>query len=150
MNHRVRPSDRLTGLVLLALAVAYGVTASGYEAMIGDPLGPATFPLVLSIPLGLFSLYLLMRPDPEPDWARGRPLLRQGLALAAFVAYAYLLEPLGFIVTTALAVAVLGWLLGGRLWQTGAAGIAIALVLFVLFHHLLSLPLPAGVLGFIG
>ena len=149
MNERLRPSDRLTGLLLLALAVAYGVTASGYEAMIGDPLGPATFPLVLSIPLGLFSLYLLIRPDPEPDWARGGALLRQGLALVTFVAYAWLLEPLGFIVTTVLAVAILGWLLGGRLWQSGAAGVVIALVLFVLFHHLLSLPLPAGVLGFL-
>lgn len=141
-------SDRLTGLALLALAVIYGVTASGYEAMIGDPLGPAVFPLVLAIPLGVFSLYLLVRPDPEPAWARGRALLRQGLALVAFVAYAYLLEPLGFIVTTVLGVMALAWLLGARLWQGGAAGLAIALVLFVLFNNLLSLPLPAGVLGF--
>ena len=143
-------SDRLAGLVLLALAVAYGVTASGYEAMIGDPLGPAVFPLVLSIPLAAFSLYLLLRPDPEPDWARGLALLKQGLALATFVAYAYLLEILGFIVTTLLAVFVLCLLLGARPAHAGAAGAAIALVLFVLFNHLLSLPLPAGVLGFVG
>ena len=35
--------------VMMALAVAYGVTASGFQAMIGDPLGPAVFPLVLAI-----------------------------------------------------------------------------------------------------
>ena len=143
-------SDRLTGLILLALAVAYGVTAGGYQAMIGDPLGPAVFPIVLSIPLGLLSLYLIVRPDREPGWPPGRALLKQVLALVAFVAYAYLLEPLGFLVSTFLAVVALGWLLGARLREAGAAGVAIAVVLFVLFDTLLGLPLPAGVLGFLG
>lgn len=143
-------SDRITGLVLLALAVAYGVAASGFEARIGDPLGPAVFPLVLSIPLGLLSLYLLIRPDPEPRWARGRALFRQALAVLTFVAYAYVLEPLGFIVASVLAVAVLGRLLGATLWRAGAAGVAISVTLFVLVDRLLSLPLPAGVLAFLG
>jgi putative tricarboxylic transport membrane protein len=143
-------SDRLTGLVLLVLAVAYGITASGFQARFGDPLGPAIFPLVLAIPLGLLSLYLIARPDPEPEWARGRALLKQGLALIIFVAYAYVLEPLGFIVASVLAVALLGWLLGARLWQSGAAGLGIALVLFLLFNNLLGLPLPAGVLALPG
>jgi putative tricarboxylic transport membrane protein len=143
-------SDRLTGLALLALAVAYGVAASGYQAMIGDPLGPAVFPIVLAIPLGLLSLYLIVRPDPEPDWPRGRALLKQLLALVTFVAYAYVLEPLGFLVSTFLAVLVLGWLLGASLWQAGAAAVGIAVVLFLLFDTLLGLPLPAGVLGFPG
>jgi putative tricarboxylic transport membrane protein len=143
-------SDRLTGLLLLLLALAYGVTAGGYEAIIGDPLGPAVFPIVLAIPLGLLSLYLILRPDREPAWPRGAALLKQLLALAAFVAYAYLLEPLGFVVSTFLAVVGLGWLLGARLPEAGAAGVSIAVVLFVLFDTLLGLPLPAGVLGFLG
>ncbi len=142
-------SDRLTGLILLALAVAYGVTASGFEAMIGDPLGPAVFPLVLSIPLALFSLFLIVRPDPEPRWARGRELLKQALTLVVFVAYAQLIEPLGFVLTSVLAVLALGLLLGARAHQAGAAGLAIALTLFVLFHHVLNLPLPVGPLGFL-
>jgi putative tricarboxylic transport membrane protein len=143
-------SDRLTGLALLALAVAYGIAAGGYQAMIGDPLGPAVFPIALAITLGLLSLYLIVRPDREPDWPRGRALLKQVLTLAAFVAYAYLLEPLGFLASTFVAVAVLGLLLGARLWQAGAAGVAIALVLFVVFDTLLGLPLPAGVLDVSG
>ena len=142
-------SDRLTGLVLLALAVAYGFTASGFQAMIGDPLGPSVFPLVLAVPMGVFSLYLMLRPDPEPAWPRGWPLFKQAAALAVFVAYAYLLEPLGFIVTSFLAVIALGCLLGATLRQAATAGLGIAVVLFVLFHYLLSLPLPTGVLSFL-
>jgi putative tricarboxylic transport membrane protein len=143
-------SDRLTGLALLVLAVAYGVTASGYQAMIGDPLGPAAFPLAVAVALGLLSLYLILRPDAEPGWPRGRALLKQVVTLVVFVAYAWLLEPLGFVVSTFLAVGVLGCLLGARPWQAGAAGIAIGVVLFVLFDTLLTLPLPAGVLGVLG
>lgn len=143
-------SDRLTGLVLLVLAVAYGVAASGFAARIGDPLGPAVFPLVLAIPLALLSLYLLLNPDPEPAWARGWPLIKQALTLVVFVVYAYVLEPLGFVVATVLAVTALGSLLGGRPAHAAGAGVAIALVLFVLFNYALSLPLPAGVLGFLG
>lgn len=143
-------SDRLTGLVLLVLAVAYGITAGGYQALIGDPLGPAVFPVALAFPLGLFGMYLIARPDPEPAWPRGAALLKQIAAVAVFVAYAYLLEPLGFIVSTFLGVVVLGWLLGARLREAAAAGVAIAVVLFVLFDAVLGLPLPAGVLGFLG
>jgi putative tricarboxylic transport membrane protein len=143
-------SDRLAGLVLLALAVAYGIMASGYQAMIGDPLGPAVFPIVLAIPLGLLSIYLIIRPDRAPAWPKGPALLKQLLAVVAFVAYTYLLEPLGFLVSTFLAVVVLGWLLGAGLRQAGAAGVAIAVVLFVLFDILLGLPLPPGPLGSLG
>ncbi len=140
-------SDRLAGLVLLALALAYGFTARGFEAQIGDPLGPAVFPQVLAVPLALLSLYLIVRPDPEPDWAGGRPLLMQGLAVAVFVAYAYLLEPLGFIVATVVGVTALCTLLGARPWRAAVTGVAVAVVLFFLFNNLLSLPLPAGVLA---
>lgn len=143
-------SDRLTGVVLLALAVAYGITASGYQAMIGDPLGPAVFPVVLAIPLGLLSAYLIIRPDREPAWPKGPALLKQLLAVVAFVAYAYLLEPLGFLVSTFLAVLALGRLLGASLRQAGAAGVAISVVLFVLFDGLLGLPLPLGLLELLG
>ena len=143
-------SDRLTGLVLLALAVAYGIMASGYQAMIGDPLGPAVFPIALAIPLGLLSVYLIIRPDREPAWPRGPALLKQILAIVAFVAYAYLLEPLGFLVSTFLAVVALGSLLGAGLPQAGAAGVGIAVLLFVLLDTLLGLPLPGGVLGSLG
>ena len=85
-------------------------------------------------------------------WLLGEGLGFAGrlLALVALVAYAYLLEPLGFLVSTFLAVAAVGPLLGARPWQAGAAGGAIAVVLFVLFDTLLGLPLPAGVLDLAG
>ena len=67
------------------------------------------------------------------------------------MAYAWLLEPLGFVVSTFLAVGVLGWLLGARLLAGRRRGRRRSrVVLFVVFDTLLGLPLPAGVLGALG
>ena len=47
-------------------------------------------------------------------------------------------------------VVALGMLLDAKPWQAAAAGLGIAVVLFALFNNLLNLPLPTGVLGFLG
>lgn len=136
-------TDRIVGLVILAAAIWYGVTAGTYEASFGDPLGPAAFPVMLSVPVAVLSLYLLIRPDANPDWARGAALLRQVAAICILVSYALLLERLGFLFVTFLAVALLGRLLGSQWGKSAVSGAAISLVLFVAFDQVLGLPLPA-------
>ena len=141
-------SDRIAGTLLLALAIWYGFTAGQYAAGFSDPLGPAVFPQLLSVPLGLLSLYLILRPDAEPNWVGGRALARQTAAVVTLVAYALALEPVGFIVATLLAVALLARLLGAS-WRQGAGvGAGLASALFVAFDIVLGLPLPAGRLLF--
>ena len=135
-------SDRIAGLIFLALSIWYGLTAGNYEASFGDPLGPAAFPQMLAVPAALFSLYLILRPDPDPEWVGGAPALRQIATLAVLIAYAYLLEDLGFMLATALGVALLGRLLGAGWIKSTAAGVAMSLSLFVVFDNLLGLPLP--------
>lgn len=136
-------TDRIVGLVILAAAIWYGVTAGTYEASFGDPLGPAAFPVMLSVPVAVLSLFLLIRPDANPDWARGAALLRQVAAICILVNYALLLERLGFLFVTFLAVALLGRLLGSQWGKSVVSGAVISLVLFVAFDQVLGLPLPA-------
>ncbi|WP_022728292.1 tripartite tricarboxylate transporter TctB family protein [Fodinicurvata sediminis] len=136
-------TDRIVGLVILASAIWYGVTAGTYEASFGDPLGPAAFPVMLSVPVAVLSLFLLIRPDANPDWARGAALLRQVAAICILVSYALLLERLGFLFVTFLAVALLGRLLGSQWGKSAVSGAVISLVLFVAFDQVLGLPLPA-------
>jgi len=135
-------TDRIVGLVLLAFSIWYGVTARTYEASFGDPLGPAALPMMLSVPAGLLSLALILRPDPEPQWATGRPLLRQLAAVAVLIGYAMLLDTLGFILATALGVMLLGRLLQSTWMKSALSGLVTSVVLFVAFDMLLGLPLP--------
>lgn len=135
-------SDRIAGLFFLALSIWYGWTAGTYEASFGDPLGPAAFPTMLAIPAGLFSLYLIIRPDPAPEWVTGSPLLRQIATIAVLVGYALLLEDLGFVLATFVAVMLQGRLLGAGWPKSAASGAVMSVALFLTFDKLLGLPLP--------
>ena len=136
-------SDRIVGIVMLAVAGWYVWTAGSYGARFGDPLGPSAFPRMVGIPAILFSLTLIVWPDPEPAWARGRPLLRQAAALATMIAYALTLEWLGFLLATFLAVLALGWLLRAPPLKAAASAAVMSPALFAIFDGLLGLPLQA-------
>lgn len=135
-------SDRLTGLLIAAIAIWYGWTATGFEEGFGDPVGPSAFPELLAVPMGVFALFLVVRPDTEPVWPHGRPLLRQLGMVAVLIAYPLLLEPLGFPLATALGAIVMSLLLGGPKRGSAISAVAIALGLFVTFDQLLGLHLP--------
>lgn len=135
-------TDRIVGLFLLALSIWYGVTAGSYEASFGDPLGPAAFPMMLSVPAAVLSLVMIVRPDEEPAWVTGRPLLRQVAAVALLLAYAGFLEVLGFPLATFVAVALLGRLLRSSWSKSAISGAITSALLFLAFDQLLGLPLP--------
>ena len=135
-------SDRILGLIILGLAIWYGWTAGSYEASFGDPLGPAAFPQILAAPTALLSLLLILRPDPDPGWVVGGPALRQAATVAVLLAYAFFLEDLGYILATALGAITMSRLLGAGWLKSTAAGVMLAVALFVTFDTLLGLPLP--------
>ena len=135
-------SDRLTGLLIAALAIWYGWTANNFEEGFGDPVGPSAFPKLLAVPMGLFALYLIVRPDPEPDWPARKPMFRQFGMLVALVVYPLVLEVLGFPLATALGLVVMAVLLGGPRTGSAISAVAISLGLFVLFDQVLGLHLP--------
>lgn len=135
-------SDRITGLLIAALAIWYAWHANSFDQGFGDPVGPAAFPQLVAIPLGLFAFYLILRPDPDPHWPSGHPLLRQCGMLLVLLGYPLLLEPLGFPLSTALGIMIMAWLLGAGLRAGLVSAITISLGLFVIFDQLLGLHLP--------
>jgi len=140
-------TDRITGVFLLALAVAFGLHARGFKTnFITDPLGPQAWPMMLAAFLALFSIYLIARPQPGSVWPKRVVLLRQLVLVAALVGYALLLDPIGFVAATVLVVAFMALLMGARWWQAGVTGVASSVALYLLFNSLLGLPLPAGAL----
>ncbi|OSP53676.1 tripartite tricarboxylate transporter TctB family protein [Pseudoruegeria sp. SK021] len=135
-------SDRLAGMAILAVSLVYLWAAGGYEAGFGDPLGPAAFPRIIGIPAAVISILLIIWPGRDPQWAGGRRLIRQIAALATLIGYALLLEPLGFVPSTFLAVGGLALLMGARLVPALLTAATIAPALYILFDRVMGLPLP--------
>ncbi|MCG8521202.1 MAG: tripartite tricarboxylate transporter TctB family protein [Pseudomonadales bacterium] len=138
--------DRILGLGLLVLAVAYGWAAQQWPEPFGgaEGVGPETFPTILSVVLVAGSLYLMIKPDPDARWPVGKSALELLVSVLVLVVYALLLEPLGFVIATTLAVGTLSWRMGAAPKRAFLTGLGSAVVVFVLFNYGLSLSLPAG------
>ena len=139
-----RLSDRVAGTILFVLAVWYWWEAGNYAVSFGDPAGPSLFPRVVAVPFALLALFLVLRPDPDPQWLHWPAAARQIGALVVLFGYPLAIEPLGFPIATFLACLPLSMILGGSWLQATLASLVIALGLFFLFDGLFGLPLPPG------
>lgn len=137
-------SDRIAGVIFLALAIAYGTLASSYQTDFADPIGTEGFPLFVSIPMGLLSLAMILKPSVEAGWPDQLALLKQAAVIVILVVYATALEPLGFPIATFLAVIFLARFLQATWLQAVLVAAVLAVLLFVIFDPLLGLPLPLG------
>lgn len=146
----MRLNDRIFGILLIVLAVAYGWGATQLPVPFGGSgaVGPETFPLLLAGLLGLSSLYLVVRPDPDNAWPLSRTGVELIIAVVVLVLYALLLAPLGFIISTTLAVGTLCWRMGSTPVRAYLTGLISGVVVFLLFNFALDLALPLGLLGF--
>ena len=146
---------RLAGLVLLAASVAILLAVFAIPGRGGySSSGPRFVPLIVAIGLiGLSAAFLArtwVRPDMElaersaeedaaTHWAT------PALLVVAMVAYALLMEPLGYILSTALFFPPVARLLGSRSPLRDAIfGVVMAVGLFTAFTQFLGVSLPAG------
>ena len=163
--------NRVTGALTLAFALWYGFEAFGLKSGFGSgPITPKSFPLLLAVILGLTGIAIFFSPSanktlsgsasPEasPDEAQtdeapagesaGWPTLggwlNMVLLLVSFVAYAFLLVPIGFVAATTLETGLISQRFGAKLWQALATGLLVSLSLYALFVFGLGIPLPVG------
>lgn len=141
---RLRLSDRLAGAILLALSCWFWWEAGSYKVPFGDVAGPSLFPRVVAVPAAVLSLWLILRPDPNPTWLRFPAVLKQAVALAALFGYPHLIAPLGFPAATFLAALPLALLFGASWLQGTLTALCLGLGLFLVFDRLFGLPLPPG------
>ncbi len=137
-------SDRITGLIVAVLALAFAAGASQLEEpFFADPMGPKAFPLLVSAVAFLAGATMVMRPDAEPAWPGLATLVRLAIATIILVAYAHALKPLGFLLPTAIAAAALSYQIRPRAGQSVVIGLALSAGLFVIFKYALGLGLFA-------
>jgi putative tricarboxylic transport membrane protein len=141
---------RLSGAVVTALGVAACIFARRLPAQTGFGLGPAFLPFWTGIVLAACGLWLCARAavDAEVSWPTSRGFARAASGFLLLLLYALALQPLGYLVSTAVFL-VVGMLLLEPL-RTGRAlflGIGSAAFLLLIFRVWLRVPLPGGVLG---
>jgi putative tricarboxylic transport membrane protein len=142
-------SDRLLGALGLISGLAFIWSANRIETgLIVDPLGPRLFPTLIGAVLALASLFILLRPDAEPEWPALSGWLEIAGAIAVLIGYTLALEPLGFVIATAIASALLSWRLGSPPHWALLSGVGISLGIYAIFHLVLGLSLARGPLGF--
>lgn len=149
-------SDRLSGLLAIALGLAVILYARTFPPMPGQDIGPALFPTLIGSGLLLFggsiAFAALRRREPGPllqfdPWTRRpRMVANAALVVGAMAAFIVLVTPLGFFITSTVFLSVITIALGGsRVWSVPAAVLVTVLIHYA-FYSLLRVPLPWGIL----
>ncbi|OEC33522.1 putative tricarboxylic transport membrane protein [Pseudomonas cuatrocienegasensis] len=137
---------RLFAAIWLLFCACLAVIAWGFQAPFAyDPVGPRAYPLLLLALMAVGSAWLVFKPGEAVEMLSRRALQRAGLCILTLLAYAVLFEPLGFILSTALATFVLGLLFTGRVLPCLVSGVLMGVLLYALFDYALDVPLPLGV-----
>ena len=144
-------SDRLLGLVALFAGLAYAFAASKVPtSFLSDPVGPKTFPMLLGGIGALCGVLIALKPDvPGPSWPGVRTCCALLLAVAVLLGYAHALKPLGFLIPTAVASAVLSYQIRPKALPALLTGIGLSVGLYLVFRFLLGLSLAAVPKGWI-
>jgi len=150
----VKLSDTVWGALLLALSLAVLWNVQGFPQIPGQNVGPAAFPGLLALLLGLCAVILLVRGVRQGgtmaalgDWVRSpRHLGNFLLAAAAPLFYIVAANRLGFLIVAPLILAALFLKLGVRLRTALPVAVLAAFVIHAVFYKLLRVSLPWGVL----
>ena len=149
-------NDAISGALLLALALAVLFAVRNYPNIPGQNVGPAAFPGLLAGLLAACALGLIwrgLRPQNRGDWLvpgawlKSRYHLRNFLLTnAGLLFYIGVSDRLGFILTSAILLAVLFWALRVRLVLIAPLALGVTLLIHTIFYKGLRVPLPWGVL----
>lgn len=148
-KYEIIPTLFWIGLSLFVMIFSYRLSLGEFNSP-----GPGLTPFLLGLLLLLISLYVLIksllkkgREDETPEGEQSQTNYGKiGLVLAALFAYAFLLERLGFLITTWIFLFLLFRSVGNR-WITAlVASTSTALATYFLFTFF-GVRFPSGILG---
>lgn len=139
-------SDRVLGLLCLAIAVWYTIEARTFEGMAFStgPVGPKTLPTAVGVLFGVLSLVLIIKSDPDPAWPSARAWWHIGLVVISSYVYGQILDSVGFIVASAVMMMVMGALFRAPWRLLIPLSVLFPTALAFIFNNLLELRLPSG------
>lgn len=138
-------SDRVAAGVMIVLAAVFIALAFTFTAgRFSDPLGARFVPIAVGVFVIAASIALLYQPRSKVDWPDTGTRVRLAACLAGFVAYGYMMIPLGFIVATTIAFTLFALLFRGRPLASVLAAAVFSVAAYALFSMALDLYLPTG------
>lgn len=159
---RVPLGELVFALLMLALGVFALVGAFTIHVPVGVKVGPTVFPIFVSLVLlGSAAAVIVsvlrgnhaeleegedIDPDARTDW------LTLAKIVGAVVAHLLLIDVIGWAPAAAVLFGVVAWALGAKLWWLAfVIGLALGVVVQVVFGGLMGLSLPWGpALGWLG
>jgi putative tricarboxylic transport membrane protein len=140
--------DRVLGVGAVLLAIPVGAASLGFG--VGSPKSPGAgfWPLLIALLMVGLGVSLILRPTPDAMPAAGESRWgRFGISLGTLAFYVVALEPLGYLLATAVMLHMqLRWV-EGRSWRSSALiAILAAGLSLLLFRVLLKVSLPMGVI----
>ncbi len=149
-------NDAIFGALLLALGLGVLVAVQSFPRIPGQQVGPALFPGLIAAGLCVAGLILLVRGvlhRAHRPWVQVQPWVRSPrhllafvLVISAIVFYILASQALGFLLTSALILVSLFWVLRVPVKTAMLAAVVATLVIHFAFYKLLRVPLPWGVL----
>jgi putative tricarboxylic transport membrane protein len=143
--------DRLSGVSIIIFSGVTIYLASQLPMGRAGKPGPGIFPLLLSVVIGFLSLALLLTSlrskgesgggeTPASRW-------RIGYLLGEIFLYAFLLRPLGFLISTWIFLLLLKPVVK-KTWAPVLLGASLlSVAFFIFFKYLLKVELPMGILS---
>ncbi len=144
-----RSSDRVLGLICLAIAIWYVAETRNFQiTQFGTgPVGPKTLPTLIGIMFGAFALILIIRPEESPRWAAFTVWWRLVIIVGISFLFGQLLEPLGFIAAATIMSVIIGVFFKGPLVKLAPMSFGFAVAIAFVFNNWLELRLPEGLWG---
>lgn len=144
-------NDTIISLVLMAVAIAMFVNARSLPSLPGQPVGPALFPMTVSVLLGSIGAVLFARSfasGHRQSWVTMEhglsPANALGVALvpASVIAYVAIADDIGFIGTSFIILFTMMVVYGVRMTTAATISAMVSAVSFLLFRTVLVVPLP--------
>ncbi len=152
--------DRWLGAAAVLAGVGVIAGTRGLAGVAHGPVGPDLVPLLIG--LGMVAIGVMVGAtvgatvaarshvdgvSPAPVSPREGDALAIALMLSGSLAWALLLEPLGFLVVTPPLLLALLWIATGRLALAVGLALGVTVLAHGVFAGLLGVPLPWGVLA---
>jgi hypothetical protein len=140
--------DRFLGWGAFVLALPVAAASWGFG--LGSPKSPGAgfWPLVIAVTMAGLGLSLILHPTPNAPKAGGDSRWgKLAISLGTLLFYVAALEPLGYMLATAVALFVQFRWVEDRTWlSTAITATSAAVITLILFRVLLKVTLPLGII----